>query len=143
MDRLNLFLLPFSIGKTKWLDILDLAMVRLDLSFEVIKSKKKFSRRDIRRVGWSSGGLSLNIHLIYLNQSFQNNNSFFNISDSLISCDHVYHLVVLIWREDPNFDPRNFRPRLRMRLRVKSPGRNPCHPLLVCHPCWRKWQHYK
>jgi hypothetical protein len=55
-DRLNLFLLALSIGKTKLLDILDLAMVRLGVLFETIKSK------NILRGGihWLSGGPSLN-----------------------------------------------------------------------------------
>jgi hypothetical protein len=41
IDRLNLFLLPFSIGKIKRLNILDLAMVSLGLSFETKKIEKK------------------------------------------------------------------------------------------------------
>jgi hypothetical protein len=44
IEILNLFFTPFSIDKTKWLNILDLAMVSQSLSFEAIKSrKKKFS----------------------------------------------------------------------------------------------------
>jgi hypothetical protein len=66
IDPLNLFFLPFSIGTTKWFDILDLTMVWLDLSFKTIKSKKKFfSRRLSDRVGWSSGGPSLKTSKIF------------------------------------------------------------------------------
>jgi len=37
---LNLFYLPFFIGTTKWLDVLYLTMVRLELLFKIKKSKK-------------------------------------------------------------------------------------------------------